>query len=228
MVTKKSVTLLIDTASILVMAIFDSNKKCLFCYKGDSSFADGINLLLEETLTNNSLSYGDIKTLVVDTGPGSFTGLRTGLAYAQGLCFPSKIPIYTFNSYEPLLPLKEEAGNCRVIIPARRNHYYTISNEQALQDKSQIKIWTTDQILDEAENDTTLIVPEAYLDKSPFISVYKKLMGFPEAYNEESVLHMAMSQDSIESKDLKPDYIQLPAADAKKDGRYTLDNSGKP
>lgn len=46
------------------------------------SLTDELALLF----TQQKISLSDIHSVVVTLGPGSFTGLRTGIAYCQGLC----------------------------------------------------------------------------------------------------------------------------------------------
>ncbi len=48
---------------------------------------------IAETLTRAGQSIQDIKLLAVASGPGSFTGLRIGLAVAKGLALACHIPI---------------------------------------------------------------------------------------------------------------------------------------
>jgi tRNA threonylcarbamoyladenosine biosynthesis protein TsaB len=52
------------------------------------------------------LSPGDLSGLVTTIGPGSFTGLRIGLATAKGICYGRKIPLLTYSSLELV------ASNC--------------------------------------------------------------------------------------------------------------------
>lgn len=48
--------------------------------------------LIEERLSANGLEYADLQRLAVTTGPGTFTGLRIGLAVARGLALQADIP----------------------------------------------------------------------------------------------------------------------------------------
>ena len=48
--------------------------------------------LIEERLTKAGLGYADFTRIAVTTGPGTFTGLRIGLAVARGLALQAGIP----------------------------------------------------------------------------------------------------------------------------------------
>jgi tRNA threonylcarbamoyladenosine biosynthesis protein TsaB len=57
-----------------------------------------IDILLKET----QLSLSDISAIAVSTGPGSFTGLRIGLATAKGLAMGSPLPLLPVPTLEAL------------------------------------------------------------------------------------------------------------------------------
>lgn len=50
-------------------------------------------LLVDELLKESNLSIKDIKAVNVNIGPGSFTGLRVGIAIANALGYLLKIPV---------------------------------------------------------------------------------------------------------------------------------------
>lgn len=68
---------------------------------------------------------GGLKLVAVAIGPGSFTGLRIGLSYAQGLCFGRKIPIVGVSNYQVLASqIKDPKGDIFSIIDAHRDEFY--------------------------------------------------------------------------------------------------------
>jgi tRNA threonylcarbamoyladenosine biosynthesis protein TsaB len=84
--------------------------------------------LIDEVLQRAGLRPAQLDGVVCGRGPGSFTGLRIGMATAKGLCFASGKPLVALSS---LLPLALAAG-ARVddgrlvvaILDARRQEVY--------------------------------------------------------------------------------------------------------
>jgi tRNA threonylcarbamoyladenosine biosynthesis protein TsaB len=49
--------------------------------------------IIEDVLDRASVTVADLEAVAVSLGPGSFTGLRVGLAIAKGLCFGNRVPL---------------------------------------------------------------------------------------------------------------------------------------
>jgi tRNA threonylcarbamoyladenosine biosynthesis protein TsaB len=49
--------------------------------------------LIEKILKKNNLGFKDLKGIDVETGPGSFTGIRVGVSVANALGFSLGIPV---------------------------------------------------------------------------------------------------------------------------------------
>lgn len=57
---------------------------------------------IEDMLRDNGLAVADLKALAVNVGPGSFTGIRTGLITARTMAQFLDLPVYCFNTFELL------------------------------------------------------------------------------------------------------------------------------
>jgi len=69
---------------------------------------------LETMLSAARLSFPDIGRLAVCSGPGSFTGIRVGLATVWGLARALAIPIETFGALEAVAELARTTGGRRI------------------------------------------------------------------------------------------------------------------
>jgi tRNA threonylcarbamoyladenosine biosynthesis protein TsaB len=58
--------------------------------------------LCDELLSGAGLRPGDLGAIACGAGPGSFTGLRVGLAVAKGLALPTGVPLVLLSSLDAL------------------------------------------------------------------------------------------------------------------------------
>lgn len=63
--------------------------------------------LLDELLQSHTLTLQDISAIQVVVGPGSFTGLRVGVAVANTLAYTLNIPLNNGKPGEPVEPVYE-------------------------------------------------------------------------------------------------------------------------
>ncbi len=75
--------------------------------------------LCEEALRACRLSLQDISLLAVTAGPGSFTGLRIGLATVKGLAFAHGTPCAGVSTLEALAFCAPPVGSCVCALDAR-------------------------------------------------------------------------------------------------------------
>ena len=55
---------------------------------------------IEKLLKINSIAIKSVDAIAISTGPGSYTGLRVGMASAKGICFALQKPLISINSLE--------------------------------------------------------------------------------------------------------------------------------
>jgi tRNA threonylcarbamoyl adenosine modification protein YeaZ len=77
----------------------------------------------DELLRDAGLQEADITHLAVGTGPGSFTGIRIGLAAARGLSFSLGVPVAGVSTLEALAA---GAPGAVPVIDARRREVFTL------------------------------------------------------------------------------------------------------
>ena len=58
--------------------------------------------MVDELLKNTGLSVNDIDAVAVNAGPGSFTGVRIGVAAVKGIAFPKNLPCVSVSTLESM------------------------------------------------------------------------------------------------------------------------------
>lgn len=58
--------------------------------------------MVEDALSQSGVQYGELSTIACTVGPGSFTGIRIGLASARAIGFAANIPVLGFSGLEVL------------------------------------------------------------------------------------------------------------------------------
>lgn len=58
--------------------------------------------MTEQLLKNTEMTIDEVDAIAVNTGPGSFTGVRIGVAAAKGLAFPKNLPCVSISTLESM------------------------------------------------------------------------------------------------------------------------------
>ena len=87
--------------------------------------AERLMPMLEELLAGAQRNWQDITRLGVVNGPGSFTGLRVGLATARGLALALDVPCNTVTVFDAFNEEFGSEGGLGVVMDARRDQIWT-------------------------------------------------------------------------------------------------------
>ncbi len=105
-------------------------------------------------LAANQLVVDDLGLLAVGLGPGSFTGIRVGIAAAKGMALPRKLPIKGASSFDALaltaLPqMPRDCPQLCVLCDARRDEIYFALYDQQGRCVKKCQIATLESVADE-------------------------------------------------------------------------------
>lgn len=87
-------------------------------------FSEGLIGALKWLLETTGVELGEIEGIAVGLGPGSFTGLRVGLAFAKGLAFSLKIPLVGVSSMEAMASGTGMEGLICCLFDAKKGELY--------------------------------------------------------------------------------------------------------
>ncbi len=112
--------LAIDTSTSRTSVAIIEADSVLFSGFRDGATAHGPSL---PALVQEALAISDIDEVVVGMGPGPFTGLRVGIAFAQSFALASEIPVRGVCSLDAIAAQVHESDFI-ITVDARRKEVY--------------------------------------------------------------------------------------------------------
>ena len=126
------------------------------------SHSEKLHLFISETLEEVDVTPSELNAIAVSKGPGSYTGLRIGVAAAKGLCFALDKPLIALNSLEILAQNPIEKGIDFIIpmIDARRMEVFTavFNREREWVQKTNALILSPDSFKDVVHQKSCLVL----------------------------------------------------------------------
>lgn len=120
--------LLIDTASpdcgVYLSCKGELRQQVAF---GEQKAAQRVLQMLESLLADVDIGLSHLHGIGVINGPGSFTGMRIGVAVAQALAYTNQLPVVPISTLAALAcsaAAQEAPDSWLVTIPARDNEFY--------------------------------------------------------------------------------------------------------
>ncbi|TAF63619.1 MAG: tRNA (adenosine(37)-N6)-threonylcarbamoyltransferase complex dimerization subunit type 1 TsaB [Cytophagales bacterium] len=149
-----SYLLSIDTATqVCSVALYEHQTPIAYAENHTpNSHSSVLPLLIQQVLAQGNCSKEQLSAIVISAGPGSYTGLRIGVATAKGLCFSLDIPLIAVNTLEALAqqvmmmqPRKETFYYCPMLDARRMEVYCTVLDaENNIISPTEAKIITQD------------------------------------------------------------------------------------
>ncbi len=134
--------LAIDTStSVLRLALrFGSDRVVKLNEDIGASHGQMLIRKIQDLLNGAGIQTRQLGALVICTGPGSFTGLRIGLAAAKGIAEALDIPIVGVSLFDiAALKLKGVAGEVCVVVPFKRDECFAATVQNGRFDSEHIE-----------------------------------------------------------------------------------------
>lgn len=163
--------LAVDTSNkIASVAVFEDNKFLGEKITDDQkTHSEKFLPIVDELLNELNLNINDIDMFAVSVGPGSFTGIRIGVATVKGMAQALDRKVISVTSLEGLIEMVESENVCAIINAKHGNVYTQIKYKNKLEEPD---FMTIDQLLNELKNreEEFIIVGDA---TSEFEEIFK-------------------------------------------------------
>ena len=116
--------LIINTSGNGLEFVLDTNHKSMTVEKQSIALAPAA----ESFLTECGATWRDLTAIGVVTGPGSFTGIRMGIAYAKGIAMGLNIPVVGISAFDLYFAAAPDAF---VAIDSGRGDFFVASRDIA-------------------------------------------------------------------------------------------------
>jgi len=179
--------------------------------------AEGLIPLIEQLLAETGIEKKEIALVSVNRGPGSFTGLRIGLATGKGICQALQIPLVGIDgTFACRAQLDDSACVC-VLVSNRRNLLYARCFT-GMQPDGEVEVMTIEELLARLNNERKhlLVAGSAassireQLESMPWIRVAPQKVNRPSAAQIAILGGKHYTQDEIYT--LEPQYVELSMA----------------
>ncbi|MBO5996958.1 MAG: tRNA (adenosine(37)-N6)-threonylcarbamoyltransferase complex dimerization subunit type 1 TsaB [Alphaproteobacteria bacterium] len=119
--------LALDTsANFVSVALVNEDRTCAYLEEEmERGQAEALMTLIENVLKKAQKTMADIDGVAVTVGPGSFTGVRIGLAAARAFGLALKVPVYGVTCFEAWA--YHLGRDCMVVLDSKRDDYFVQS-----------------------------------------------------------------------------------------------------
>lgn len=168
--------------------------------EGSTSRSEDLLPAIEALLHEANATARDIGRIAVSLGPGSFTGLRIGIASALGLSKALKCEVVGVPLLPAMFSLSDKAGRAAVVPVGKNDRAYLFASDTSPQ------IADVGEILDIVSPAVTVIAPIGLMTELREI----RSEVIDTGLNLSVVVGRAANTD-LASTDLSPIYLQNPA-----------------
>lgn len=171
------------------------------------SASSKLAVMIDELLERCDLQPTDLNAVAVSEGPGSYTGLRIGVATAKGLCYALNIPLLAVNTLESLVKkvtpqFSDDVILCPMLDARRMEVYCLLANN-----KGEILEPTQAKVIDESSFAELLKVQKvAFFGNGA--TKCKELITSPNAIFLEDVLPSAEQIGELAHNKFKSDQFE--------------------
>ena len=201
--------LAINTTNNLSEVCFKDERKTI-SKKIDSPYSENIMRVIQEVLDDANVKLSDIGAIGIVTGPGSFTGIRIGMAAVKGMCFGANIPCVAINSFDLISYNIQDSEYIALLDSGNADCYYAIISDNKTREMGFAKV----EELAEFSKQKNLKIYYALQEEEKF-GEYDFLNKIDISKNTlaDYIYQKAIASEYTDLERLSPIYIKLSQAE---------------
>ena len=216
------------SAKACSVALHDGNKLLAESYQNTGlTHSQTLMTMAEDLLKTCGMTAGDVTHLAVAAGPGSFTGVRIGVAAAKGFGWGAELPVYGVSTLESMArSLGVWDGHVCACMDARRSQVYNAlfrSNGGALERVSEDRAIALEELktdLEHIDGPIYLVGDGAMLTHRTLSGQIENLILPPEHRLQQRASGVALAAveainrgEAGDGAALQPNYLRLSQAE---------------
>ena len=216
------------SAKACSVAIHDGQKLLAESYQNTGlTHSQTLMVMAEDLLKSCAKTASDVTHLAVAAGPGSFTGVRIGVAGAKGFAWGAELPVYGVSTLESMaLSLGAFEGHVCCCMDARRKQVYNavfLAENGALTRVSEDRAISLEDLKNELEHidgPVYLVGDGAELTHKTLGADLPELILPPEHRRQQRASGVALAAieamnrgESADGAALQPNYLRLSQAE---------------
>jgi len=177
---------------------------------------------IDNLLQSAGIAVSDIHGIVICLGPGSFTGLRIGLAAAKGIAVASEIPAVGVGLFELAShKLGKTEPTARILIPSRKGEWYVGTMNNQISAEVNVSIETTVDLPSVIGDNPVYGVGSEPVELIKMVGSLSQVRELE--YDSADLLYLGrqklLAGDFSDLSDLEPMYFQKSIAETRFDQR---------
>ncbi|GMT42440.1 MAG: tRNA (adenosine(37)-N6)-threonylcarbamoyltransferase complex dimerization subunit type 1 TsaB [bacterium] len=214
----------VDTSTKCGSVALVDDKRIMGEFKSNGSkfFSRSLLEMIDKLLSRNGLELEELSGLSITLGPGSFTGIRVGLATIQGIAISKKIPIFGVSSLEAMSRCaKHKDKLLQPMLDARKDCVYFAGFDYAngtLKRRTEDSVAPINEALEREPENTVFFGDGAELHEEAILAVGGVFVR--DAYDYSIAAGAAISaqekndpRKKVGAECLKPNYIRRSPAE---------------
>lgn len=148
-----------EEASVAIHAFGKMKSVSMPMGTGSNSYAACLIPTIQKLMKSENVTFEDIDVIATPMGPGSFTGVRLGLATAQGLILATGARSFSPTTFH-IAAFKEwckKGGACLVTLTTKRDSFYTQGFDESLTPIGEAAILSEQEIQEFLEKHPTMM-----------------------------------------------------------------------